>query len=378
MNRSAADAQIRPGFDRYEAFARELDALKARITAKIGEDDARYIRRLDAFSRVMEVVGRLLIHFSVEPVSFLVGVVSLWIHKQLQATEIGHMALHGVYDGLPGCERFKAASFRYDSPVEETSWRRGHNEMHHTYTNIAGKDPDIRFGLMRLTDNDRYWRLNRIQVPFAFFLVPNFSLLMNLHFSGVIDSLGWNGLPPDRLDFLPDRSRASARRAWRTSLRKLVPYYLKNYVFFPALAGTMFWKVLLGNWLAETMRDVYSALTIFCGHVSAGTRNFPADARARTRGEWYAMQVESTNDFEIGAPWSILCGGLERQIEHHLFPHLPCPRLREIAPEVRAICTRHGVEYRTGSWPAALGGALAHIRRLARDGGAAGVLRGAV
>jgi fatty acid desaturase len=42
--------------------------------------------------------------------------------------------------------------------------------------------------------------------------------------------------------------------------------------------------------------------------------------------------------------------GLDRQIEHHLFPTLPPARLREIAPEVRAICERHGVAYKTDTW----------------------------
>lgn len=78
------------------------------------------------------------------------------------------------------------------------------------------------------------------------------------------------------------------------------------------------------------------------------------------------MQVEATRGFEVSLPLSILCGGLDRQIEHHLFPTLPPPRLREIAPEVRAICERHGVVYRTGSWGTTLRRALTQVARLSR------------
>ncbi len=87
------------------------------------------------------------------------------------------------------------------------------------------------------------------------------------------------------------------------------------------------------------------------------------------------MQVEATNNFEVSRPISILCGGLDRQIEHHLFPQLPPNRLREIAPEVRAVCERHGVHYRTASWGRTLAAALGHIRTLSRDagGGVAGL-----
>jgi linoleoyl-CoA desaturase len=166
--------------------------------------------------------------------------------------------------------------------------------------------------------------------------------------------------------------------AYRRALRKYVPYYLKNYVFFPLLAGPGFAKVLFGNWLAETARDIYSAATIYCGHVGPETASWPEGTKSRGRGEWYAMQVEATNDFEVSRPISILCGGLDRQIEHHLFPKLAPERLREIAPEVRAACEAHGVRYRTASWGKTLWAALRHIARLSRRGSTAATVRAAV
>ena len=87
------------------------------------------------------------------------------------------------------------------------------------------------------------------------------------------------------------------------------------------------------------------------------------------------MQVEATNNFEVSRPVSVLCGGLDRQIEHHLFPMLPPQRLREIAPEVRAVCERHGVEYKTDTWGRTLRKALAHIGDLADEGGVHAVVR---
>jgi len=129
----------------------------------------------------------------------------------------------------------------------------------------------------------------------------------------------------------------------------------------------LFWKFLLGNWMAETMRDIYSAATIFCGHVGEHTKSYPEGTKTRNRGEWYAMQVEASNDFEV--PWalSVLCGGLDRQIEHHLFPKLAPERLRQIAPEVKALCAEHGVEYRSASWPRTLLAAFRWIHALSKD-----------
>jgi fatty acid desaturase len=361
--------------ERHRGLANDLDALKARVFAKLGDEDVRYVERLDRVSRSLEITGRFLIHVSVDPVTFGAGVVALWLHKQLQATEIGHTALHGAYDKLEGAEAYASETFRWDTPIDEESWRAGHNKKHHGNTNIAGRDPDIHFGPIRLTEHTPYAPHHRWQLPATLLLLfPNFAFGMNLHFTGLDDVFRDNGLE-GKLDVLPDRSPESVRGAWKKALRKYVPYYAKNYGLYPALAGPFFLKVLAGNWMAETMRDVYSAATIYCGHVGEDVESWPEGTKARSRGEWYAMQIAATNDFEVPRVLSVLCGGLDRQIEHHLFPTLPPERLREIAPEVRAICERHGLEYKTDTWPRTLKKALGHVARLAREGGARAVIR---
>ncbi|MGO9835991.1 MAG: fatty acid desaturase family protein [Polyangiaceae bacterium] len=359
--------------ERYRRFGEELDAVKERAFKRVGAEDVRYVRRLNRFSLAMEVIGRFLIHVSFEPIAFAVGVFALWIHKQLQATEIGHSALHGAYDRLPGAEAFASKKFRWDTPIDEESWRHAHNVRHHGNTNVLGRDPDVHFGPVRLTEHAAWTPRHRWQLPFALgVLFPFFGLVINLHVTGLSDAYTADGRP---FDILPDSSKASIRAAWKKALRKYAPYYLYNFVLFPVLAGPFFWKVLLGNAMAEMMRDVYSAATIFCGHIGDAVHSYPAGARAHGRGHWYAMQVQSTNNFDVSRPISVLCGGLDLQIEHHLFPTLPPPRLREIAPEVRAICERHGVEYRMDTWGRTLLGALEHIGHLARSGGLRAVVR---
>jgi fatty acid desaturase len=356
--------------DRFRHFAEELDALKERTLASLGDDDVAYVRRLDLLSRTMEITGRTLIHVSFEPGTFFVGVLALAVHKQLQTAEIGHSALHGAWDRLDGAERFSSRTFRWDTPIDEASWRHAHNVRHHGRTNVAGADPDIHFGPARLTGQTPYSPWNRVALPFVLTLFPSFLFVIGAHVTGVNDLLVDNGRP-DKLDFLPDRSLASARGALARALRKWVPYYAKELVLFPALAGPFFWKVFAGNALAEAARNAYSAATIVCGHAGRDVKSWPAGTRPHGRGQWYAMQVEATNDFEVSLPVSILCGGLERQIEHHLFPGLPPRRLREIAPEVQAICEKHGVAYKTASWGKTLRNVVSHVARLSGPGASA-------
>jgi linoleoyl-CoA desaturase len=76
------------------------------------------------------------------------------------------------------------------------------------------------------------------------------------------------------------------------------------------------------------------------------------------------MQVEAARDVELPEWLSILCGALDLQIEHHLFPRLPPNRLRQLAPRVRSICEAHGVDYRSDTWPRTLRCVLRELRRL--------------
>jgi fatty acid desaturase len=360
---------------RLRRFGEALDAIRVRVEAKVGAEDLAHVRRVEFFSRAMELIGRALIHVSFEPISFALGVSALFLHKQLQATEIGHTALHGAYDQIEGAHDYQSKTYRWELPIDEESWRYGHNVRHHGNTNVAGRDPDIHFGVVRLTEQTPYHRSHRFQLPMLLFVIaPNFAFMMNAHFTGLIDFYFGNGRP-EEFDFIKERSAKTAIETHKKAFRKYARYYAKEYVFFPLLAGPFFWKVILGNWLAEVLRDIYSAATIYCGHVGGDVASYPEGTRAKGRGAFYAMQVEASNNFEVSYPLSLLCGALDRQIEHHLFPRLPTNRLREIAPEVRAACEAHGVTYKTASWGKTLVKALKHVAALSKEEGVRGVMR---
>ncbi len=369
-NRADADVTLRSDETaRFRAFGDAIDAIRREAQAKVGAEDLRYVRRLDGLSRGLEVTGRLALMFAPGPLGFVSGVLALWVHKQLQATEIGHTALHGAFNKLPDAGRFHSSRFRWQVPIDEASWIRGHNGRHHGLTNVAGQDPDIHFGPVRLTEHTPHRFVHYFQLPFTLLILfPNFAALMNLHFTGLTDVYSGNGR--GGYDFIRERSRDEVVDAHRRAFRKYIPYYAREYGLFPLLAGLIAWplalRVLIGNWLSEVMRDIYSAATIYCGHVGEDTAAYAEGTMPRNKGERYAMQVEAANNFEVPRVLSVLCGALDLQIEHHLFPTLPTNRLREVAPKVRAACEAHGVEYRSDSWPRTLAKALRQIAHLSR------------
>jgi len=362
MQRAVTTTAATEQTERLRQFGKAIDEIRRRAETSIGDEDVAHIRRVRRASTTLELIGRALIHVSPEPLSFVAGVVALFLHKQLETAEIGHTVLHGAYDGLPGAEAFASTTFRWRTAIDEESWRVAHNVRHHQYTNIGGRDPDIHFGPVRLTTLTPHNLFHYVQVPWLLWEASLFLFGINVHVTGVIDAVFGNGRP-EKLDFLRDRSPASVRRAFGRMLRKLIPHVAREYVLFPALAGPFFAKVLFGNWLSATMCNVYSAATIYCGHVGDQIGQYPDGTRAHSRGEWYCMQVESSQNFDVPLPLSILCGALDRQIEHHLFPRLPTNRLRQLSPEVRRVCEQHGVRYRRDSWPRTL---AAVFRRLCR------------
>jgi fatty acid desaturase len=356
---NVVDESVTTEQERVQSFARALDALRAEVEADLGERDAQHIQRVAAWSRRLALLGRGLLYVSFDPLSFTVGTAALSAHKALELMEIGHMALHGAYDGLPGAEAYSSNSFYWKAPVDEASWRTAHNVRHHQHTNIEGLDPDLDFAALRLSAHVPYRALHALQPVTNLITWFGFGTALNLHVTGMLDLHLKQGEPLH----LPDRKPATKRAAYAKFLSKQLRYFGKEYGLYPLLAGPFFAKVLLGNLLSEVARDLYAGAIIYCGHV--GTMDHPKGTVPRSRAHWYVLQAEAARDVQLPKPLSILAGALDKQIEHHLFPRLPPNRLREIAPRVQAICEAHGVRYVSDGWPQTLRAVFAELRRLA-------------
>jgi linoleoyl-CoA desaturase len=345
-----------PDAARISAFGAAIEALRREVEQQLGAADTLHIQRIGKLSARLELAGRGLIDVSFEPLGFALGTAMLSAHKAHELMEIGHMALHGAYDDLPDAARYRSESFYWKAPIDEARWKEGHNVRHHQYTNIAGKDPDLDFSMLRLSPRIGYRRAHALQPLSNVFTWFGFATAINLHVTGMLEYL--RGADQPAL-----HEPAAVRAGKRAFLSKTLRYYGKEYGLYPLLAGPFFLKVLLANMLSEMARDVYAGAIIYCGHVGAG--DFPEGTEPESRAHWYAMQVEAARDVDVPEPISILCGALDRQIEHHLFPRLPPNRLRQISPRVRAICEAHGVRYRSDSWPRTLRSVLGELRKLA-------------
>jgi fatty acid desaturase len=139
---------------------------------------------------------------------------------------------------------------------------------------------------------------------------------------------------------------------------------LRDYVLWPLLAGPFFLPVLLGNVVANVLRNLWTYIVIFCGHFTADAEIFPRESvRNESRGQWYLRQLRGSSNLTGGRLMNLMTGNLSHQIEHHFFPDIPANRYAAMAVEVRAICARFGQHYNTGSMPVQFGQVVWRILR---------------
>ena len=328
-----------------EALQRDLDALRTRITADLGEDDAAYIRNVRRVKQALEVSGRTLIHVSLDPVTFGVGVVGLALSKILENMELGHNVMHGQYDFM-GDAAFDSKTYEWDIVGTAKTWKKAHNVTHHTYTNVLGKDDDFGYAVFRLS-SDQEWKPHHL---FQMLLSP----LAGLAFDHMVSYYHARTSEYLTAEKGTDAYRAAVREMladWLAIAKKSLGMYAKEYAFYPALAGPFAPKVALGNALAHTIRNVWSYAVIQCGHLPESANTYTEeDMKGETRGGFYLRQITGSCNIDAGPILGILTGHLSHQIEHHLFPDVPAHRYREMAVEVRRVCDEHGIAYNTGTF----------------------------
>ncbi|HEY5855755.1 MAG TPA: acyl-CoA desaturase [Aldersonia sp.] len=339
--------------EQVEELGRELDALRDRVVADLGDEDRAYIYRIIKAQRGFEVAGRGLMYLGLLPPFWLAGVGALSVSKILDNMEIGHNVMHGQYDWMRERE-LNSREFEWDTVCPADQWRHSHNYMHHTYTNIVGRDRDIGYGVLRM-DPAQPWNPYYLGNPvWAFGLMVFFEWGVMLHDAEsenvVAGKRSWADLKP------------LVKGWWRKASRQV----LKDYVVFPLLTGPSFMPTLLGNATANLVRNLWAYSIIFCGHFPSGVQTFSEEETAEeTRGEWYVRQMLGSANIEGRPLFHIMSGNLSHQIEHHLFPDLPAHRYPQIAPDVRALCEKYDLPYNTGGLLRQIGSVWGKIFRLA-------------
>lgn len=265
-----------------------------------------------------------------------------------------HDANHGAYSSHATVNKLLGYSLNLIGG-DAFNWKVQHNQLHHTYTNIHGHDQDIRpRGNLRLTPAVPRNTAHRLQVYYAFVLYS-------------IQTLFWVLLKDFmQVGFYMDYTGAATRTEKLKRLLQVVAF--KAFYFFyilvlPALLlDITWWQLLVGFVTLHAVGGLVLTTVFQLAHVVEGTQ-YPEPVNNTLEAEWAIHQMNTTANF---APHNRLVtffvGGLNYQIEHHLFQRICHVHYPAIAPIVEQTAREYGVPYLRNN---TVGDAVAsHVRLL--------------
>jgi NADPH-dependent stearoyl-CoA 9-desaturase len=341
-----------------ELLGKELDEIRQEILDDRGDADAAYIRKVISVQRRLELGSRAVLLASMFPPAWIVGTAGLSVAKILENMEIGHNILHGQWDWMRD-PKIHSTTWEWDMATPAEQWKHSHNELHHTYTNVIGKDNDLGYGIMRV-DEDQPWH--------PFFLVQPLWNFINACFFEY-------GIAAYDLELGANIKRGKTKDPEfkgrvKKVLTKIRNQAAKDYVVHPALSGPSFVPTLAANFTANVVRNLWSHSIIMCGHFPEGVETFEKRSiDGETRGEWYVRQMLGSANISGSKFMHLMSGNLSHQIEHHLFPDLPSNRYAEIAPKVKALFEKYELNYHEAPLPQQVASAWHKVIRLSLPNG---------
>lgn len=272
---------------------------------------------------------------------------------------VSHDGLHGAFSSYSWVNRWLGNSF-YLLGANPYVWKITHNIVHHTYTNIPGHDEDIELapGLVRLDPREELRSWHRYQQWYTF---PLYALA----------SLSWV-FRKDYVKFFKsqighhDNSAHPPSEYLKLFASKAI--YYAFFLVFPFLVLELaWWQILIGFTLMHLAEGLVLGLVFQLAHAVEGT-DFPLpNEQGDIQNAWAIHQMHTTANFAPrSALAAFLCGGLNRQIEHHLFPKVCHIHYPAIATIVKETAHEFGLPYLENE---SFGSALAsHFRLLQKLG----------
>jgi linoleoyl-CoA desaturase len=288
----------------------------------------------------------------------------LWTIMGLGISGIGmsimHDANHGAYSAHKGVNQWLGYSICL-AGAGVLNWKLQHNVLHHTYTNIAPLDDDIRDrGLVKLSPQAERKNIHRFQWFYAFF------------FYGLL-TLNWVLLKDfaQFVSYIRNGVNKQSKLENAMTLLNLIlvkSAYMVILLVLPVIVFSIpFWEILTGFLLMHFIAGMVLTIIFQLAHTVEGTTHPTVDEEGIIHQDWAIHQLETTVNFSPRNKWlSWYVGGLNFQIEHHLFPKICHVHYPEIAPIVKQTAKDFGLTYREN--PTFWSALQSHVTALKRFG----------
>ncbi|MFB6258912.1 MAG: fatty acid desaturase [Flavobacteriales bacterium] len=328
--------QDRPGFykelrKKVNAYFKENGKAKtANTRMKVKTAFMLLLYTLPLVLLLSGVIGSLLIMFLMWGLMGL-GMVGI-------GTSIMHDANHGSYSKKQGVNKTLGYLVNLVGGYH-VNWKIQHNVLHHTFTNVEGFDEDIENAMFRFSPNADRKRIYRFQAFYA----PILYGIMTLYWLLGKDPIQLKGYA-DR-DLLKTQGRNLWTALTEMSLNKVA--YLGLTLLLPMLLLPFpWWQTLLGFLSMHFIAGLFLSLIFQPAHVITDVDFYVPDSKGGIENDWAVHQFKTTANFARGSKaFSWFIGGLDQQVEHHLFPNICHVHYRKIAPIVKEIAKNYEVPY---------------------------------
>src|SRR3954466_7223862 len=207
--------------EEIDQIGEEFQALHDEVFDDLGERDATYIRSIIELQRRMALIARILLVGSKYKPLWISGTALLSAAKILENMEIGHNVLHGQWDWMND-PVINSQAWDWDTASTAEAWRPSHNYIHHTYTNILGKDKDLGYEIMRIDPNQK-WHPVYLMQPFY-----NVLLMMLFEWGVAFHDMDFEAIRRG------DKSHKEALQDLKGIAGKARTQIIKDYIAWPA------------------------------------------------------------------------------------------------------------------------------------------------
>lgn len=249
-----------------------------------------------------------------------------------------HDGNHGAYSSKSWVNKFMGGSI-YVLAGNVYNWQVQHNVLHHTYTNIHGHDEDLEAGrIIRFTKNAPWYKFHRFQHYYSFFLYG----LLTVNWALTTD---WKQMRSYLKRNLSYGTAQSPAKLWTVLvITKII--YAVIWIVLPILLGVTWWKVILGFFVMHYTAGIILSIVFQLAHVVEDTANPVPNENGEIENTWAIHQLYTTANF---APKNKIVnwftGGLNHQIEHHLYPHISHIHYGNIAELVKQTAKECNLPY---------------------------------
>lgn len=267
----------------------------------------------------------------------------LWILMGFGMSGIGlsvmHDANHGTYARNAKINTLMSYSMNFIGG-SSLNWQLQHNTLHHTYTNIHDHDEDIApLGFLRFDPHAEYKKIHKFQFLYAWF----FYGMMTIMWATTKDFSQLKRY--NEMGLLTVRKTTYKKELLKLVLNKL--FYLSFSLGLPLIFMNSPWYLILAGWgIMHFTCGMILALIFQPAHVVDLTE-FPLPCeKGNMQDDWAAHQLKTTMNFAQRS-WffSWFVGGLNFQVEHHLFPNICHIHYKKLAPIIRETAKEFDLPY---------------------------------